>query len=109
MGSVPNEADGCGEDLAWSIGRRQPNAFGLNDMHGNAGEWVLNWYAPDALSRLYAKGELQGPENGRQRGVRGGWWDENASNLHSSYRNVKPPVSGDSVYGSIGFRCVYQP
>lgn len=109
MGSVPNEPDGCGEDRTWPIGSREPNAFGLYDMHGNAGEWVMNWYAPGAIAELYAKGDLMGPENGRQRGVRGGSWDENRDNLRSSYRNVKPPVSGRSVYGSIGFRCVYRP
>ncbi len=109
MGSVPNEPDGCGEDRTWPTGSRQPNGLGLYDMHGNAGEWVMNWYAPDALSSLYAKGDLRGPQKGRQRGVRGGSWDENAANLRSSYRNVKPPLSGDSVYGSIGFRCVYRP
>ncbi|MEA3410823.1 MAG: formylglycine-generating enzyme family protein [Pseudomonadota bacterium] len=109
MGSVPDEPDGCGEDRTWPIGSREANAFGLRDMHGNAGEWVMNWYAPDALTRLYAKGDLVGPENGRQRVVRGGSWDENTDNLRSSYRNVKPPFSGDSIYGSIGFRCADGP
>ena len=74
-------------------------------MHGNAGEWTGNWYAPTAIAGLYAQGKLAGPENGARRIVRGGSWDENRANLRSSYRNVKPPVSGDAVYGSIGFRC----
>ncbi len=52
---------------------------------------------------------MLGPRKGRRRGVRGGSWDENTANLRSSYRNVKPPLSGDSVYGSIGFRCAYRP
>jgi len=107
MGSVPNEPDGCGEDRTWPVGSRAANAFGLYDMHGNAGEWVMNWYNPEAISQLYAKGALLAPENGRQRGVRGGSWDENKANLRSSYRNVKPPQSGNLVYGSIGFRCTY--
>lgn len=106
MGSVPNEPDGCGEDRTWAVGSRPPNALGLYDMHGNAGEWISVWYAGNAITDLYAKGNLQGPENGRQRVVRGGSWDENKANLRSSFRNVKPPVSGDSIYGSIGFRCV---
>lgn len=107
FGSVPNEPDGCGEDRTWPVGSRAANQFGLFDMHGNAGEWVMNWYAPDALSRLYAKGDLLGPESGRQRVARGGSWDENRDNLRSSFRNVKPPVQGRSIYGSIGFRCAY--
>jgi len=106
-GSVPDEGDGCGEDRTWPIASRPANAFGLHDMHGNAGEWVFNWYAPDAISELYSKGNLSGPVTGRQRVLRGGSWDENPANLRSSYRNVKPPESGKSIYGSIGFRCVY--
>lgn len=35
-----------------------------------------------------------------------GFWYENKFNLRSSFRSVKSPVSGKSVYGSIGFRCV---
>ncbi len=107
FGSVPNEPDGCGEDRTWKRGSRAANAFGLFDMHGNAGEWMANWYAPGAIASLYAKGDLKGPEESQRRVVRGGSWDENKANLRSSYRNVKPPVSGDTVYGSIGFRCAY--
>lgn len=106
MGSVPNEPDGCGEDTTWPVGSRDANAYGLNDMHGNAGEWTMNWYEQGALNR-YANGDLKGPDSGRQRVVRGGSWDENVDNLRSSFRNVKPPVSGRSIYGSIGFRCAY--
>lgn len=108
-GSVKGEPDGCGEDRTWPRGSRPPNALGLYDMHGNAGEWTMNWYAPDAIARLYATGKLDRPIEGQRKVVRGGSWDENPPNLRSSFRNVKPPVSGEAVYGSIGFRCVYQP
>ena len=107
MGSVKGEPDGCGEDRTWPRGSRPANHFGLYDMHGNAGEWTMNWYAPDAIAALYAKGKLAGPLLGKQRVVRGGSWDENRPNLRSSFRNVKPPLSGKAVYGSIGFRCAY--
>lgn len=107
MGSVAGEPDGCGEDRTWPIGSRDANGYGLFDMHGNAGEWTMNWYSADAISALYAKGNLTGPETSARRVVRGGSWDENTANLRSSFRNVKAPVSGKSVYGSIGFRCAY--
>lgn len=104
-GSKGDEMDGCGEDRTWPIASRAANALGLFDMNGNAGEWTANWYAGDALSSLYAKGDLNGPAQGRQKVVRGGSWDENRPNLRSSFRNVKPPVGGDAIYGSLGFRC----
>lgn len=101
------EPDGCYQDRTWPVGSRPPNPLGLYDMQGNAGEWTANWYGKDAIGGLYAAGDLKGPASGERRVVRGGSWDENRPNLRSSYRNVKPPVSGDSVYGSIGFRCAY--
>ncbi len=103
-GSVPNEGDGCGEDRTWPVGSHQPNGYGLYDMNGNAGEWTNVWYDKDGIQQ-YANGNLNGPSDGRQRVVRGGSWDEDPANLRASFRNVKPPVSGRSIYGSIGFRC----
>lgn len=46
-------------------------------MHGNAGEWIYNWYAKDAITTFYAKGQLNKPVTGKQKLVRGGSWDEN--------------------------------
>jgi len=106
-GSVKDEHDGCGDDRTWNRGKRKANVFGLFDMHGNAGEWIQNWYTKDAITKFYAKGILTSPDNGVRKLVRGGSWDENRENLRSSFRNVKLPDSGKSVYGSIGFRCVY--
>lgn len=99
------EPDGCYTDATLPVGSRPPNALGLYDMHGNAGEWTANWYAPDAIAAIYAQGRLAGPESGRQRVVRGGSWDENRPKLRSSFRNVKPPEQAGSIYGSVGFRC----
>lgn len=106
-GSAGDEPDGCGEDRTWPVGSRSANAFGLFDMQGNAGEWTGNGYAPDALTALYARGDLKGPVDSRQKVVRGGSWDESPNNLRSSFRNIKPPEQDDGIYGSIGFRCAY--
>lgn len=106
LASAGDEPDGCGEDRSWPVGSRAANALGLYDMHGNVGEWTSAWYAADAITEIYRGGNLSGPATGKRRVVRGGSWDENKLNLRSSFRNVKPPVSGNSVYGSIGFRCV---
>ena len=99
------EPDGCYTDATLPIGSRAANALGLFDMHGNAGEWTATWYAPNAITEMYAKGNLDGPSESRRRVVRGGSWDENRPNLRSSFRNVKPPKQGNAIYGSIGFRC----
>jgi sulfatase modifying factor 1 len=104
LASAGDEPDGCGEDRSWPVGSRPANALGLYDMHGNVGEWTSVWYSPEAIAD-YAAGKSVGPAGGKQRVVRGGSWDENKLNLRSSFRNVKPPVSGKSIYGSIGFRC----
>jgi len=53
------------------------------------------------------KPHVQAPDSGKLKLVRGCSWDENRKNLRSSFRNIKEPQSGDAVYGSIGFRCVY--
>ena len=104
-GQARAEPDGCYTDATWPVGSRPANALGLYDMAGNIGEWTANWYAPDALAALYAKGDLRGPAQGRQKVARGGSWDENRPNLRSSFRNVKPPEQGRGIYGSIGLRC----
>lgn len=101
-----NEPDGCYTDATWPVGSRAGNKLGLFDMHGNVGEWTANWYGKNAIEQLYAKGDLSGPEKGMRRVVRGGSWDENRPNLRSSFRNVKAPEQGGSIYGSIGMRCV---
>ncbi|MCB1876873.1 MAG: formylglycine-generating enzyme family protein [Chromatiales bacterium] len=99
------EPDGCGRDATWPVASRPANALGIFDMHGNAGEWIANWYGPGAIENHYAKGNLDGPPRGQRRVVRGGSWDENRPNLRSSFRNTKWPEQGEGIYGSIGFRC----
>jgi formylglycine-generating enzyme len=55
------------------VGRFRPNAFGVYDMHGNAGTWCSDRCQLDA----YAKSETddpKGPASGEQRVTRGGSW-----------------------------------
>ena len=106
-GSVNNEFDGCGEDRTWPRGSRPPNQFGLYDMTGGTAEWVYNWFSETAIKNHYSKKNLSRPDSGRWKVIRGGAWDEDAWAQTSSNRWAKPPTGHSSIYGSNGFRCVY--
>jgi formylglycine-generating enzyme required for sulfatase activity len=84
------------------VGTKQPNGFGLYDMHGNVLEWCQDWY--DAS--YYASSpttDPQGPGSGRTRVLRGGSWTDHATYLRSALRIYSTP---DSRYLNGGFRVV---
>lgn len=56
------------------VGQKKPNAWGLQDMHGNVLEWCADWYA----ERLQGGVDPTGPSSGADRVNRGGSWNSYA-------------------------------
>ncbi|MDB5851291.1 MAG: recombination protein RecF [Rhodoferax sp.] len=86
------------------VGSFAPNAFGLYDMHGNAWEWVSDWYGED----YYAKSPVddpQGPVDARVHVRRGGSWHTWALYTRSSFRNWN---SAQTRYPLVGMRLVME-
>jgi formylglycine-generating enzyme required for sulfatase activity len=71
------------------VGQKKPNPWGFYDMHGNAQEWCLDWYA----SKLPG-GDVTdptGPPAGKGRVERGGTWFQPASQCSSATRRAASP------------------
>lgn len=80
------------------VGQKQPNAWGLYDMHGNVWEWCQDWFG------MYSEDtgwDPKGPETGTSRIVRGGSWLVNKDGLRSASRVLGDPEARN---GSVGFR-----
>ncbi len=77
-------------------GLKEPNTFGLFDMHGNVWEWCWDWKAE---YKSGAASDPKGPSSGTPRVLRGGSWDCYAFGCRSAYRGSTYPINGYGIYG----------
>ncbi len=85
------------------VAEKEPNAWGLYDVHGNVWEWVNDWYDSGYGGRNRAATDPIGPTRGRKRGHRGGSWDATAARARAA-RRVQTGVGPDLRIEYIGFR-----
>jgi len=90
----------CGDNRPYGAkeaGRKQPNPFGLYDMHGNVFEWCQDWWV-SPYDRDDAK-DPQGPKVGAHRVLRGGGWECDAAGCRSAFRYGYSPNDRRSCNG----------
>ena len=84
------------------VGSYVPNAWGLYDMFGNAGEWCLDWYQADITAN---GGNVVTVNSTNKRVVRGGYYSSPAGNCRPAYRDSNG-LDGSSRWAQYGIRVV---
>lgn len=86
-----------------SVARKNPNQWGLFDMHGNINEWCQDNFGEYPST---AVNDPAGPLTGNCRVYRGGSWFSSAGASRSAVRNCNTPAYRSN---HLGFRVVMNP
>lgn len=84
------------------VGSYPPNGYGLYDMAGNVGEWVLDYYDKNYYKNSAYKNP-SGPKKGKFVVIRGGGWHSGITCVRVHYRNC---LKKGWIDFNLGFRCV---
>jgi len=95
---------GCTQGLTAEVGSfpEGSSPFGVQNMAGNAAEWVFDWYSP-SYYELSPSDNPQGPAEGELKVARGGSWKNPYSGVRVTNRTANLPEMFSS---GVGFRCV---
>ena len=85
------------------VGKYQPNAWGLHDLHGNAAEWTLSAYRAYPYRDDDGRNEVANAPRDTERVVRGGSWRDRPFRATASFR--LPYRQYQRVF-NVGFRVV---
>jgi formylglycine-generating enzyme required for sulfatase activity len=88
-----------GQRIVCEVGKYQPNAWGLLDMHGNVAEWTRTQYRPYP----YKTDGRDGDDAAGERVIRGGSWADRPFRATSAFRLSYP--KWQKVY-NVGFRVI---
>jgi len=97
-----------GRNTTHPVAAKEPNPWGLFDVHGNVAEWCHDYYEEGYDADGGEIVDPRGPESGEERVLRGGSWKSSAQACRSAARASEPPGFADVCFGyeAYGFRCV---